>query len=77
MSYKLPIALEDYDKCPILLTQPELDPWTPLELSQISLKGIKAPFTIKILEGAGHYPIEEKGLRQLVQYADTFIKGLK
>jgi pimeloyl-ACP methyl ester carboxylesterase len=76
MTYKLPVPVEKFDKCPILLTQPELDHWTPLELSEISMKGIKAPFTIKILEGAGHYPIEEKGLKQLIQYADEFIRSL-
>ena len=40
------------------------------------MEGIKAPFTIKILEDAGHYPMEEKGLKQLIQYADEFIKSL-
>lgn len=77
MTYQLPVPVEEFDKCPILLTQPELDRWTPLELSEISMKGIKAPFTVKILEGAGHYPVEKKGLRQLIQYADEFIKSLK
>lgn len=76
MTYELPIPVEEFDKCPILLTQPELDHWTPLELSEISMKGIKAPYTVKILEGAGHYPIEEKGLKQLIQYASEFIKSL-
>jgi len=77
MTYKLPIPVEEYDKCPILLTQPELDRWTPLELSEISMKGIKAPYTVKILEGGGHYPMEEKALKQLTEYADDFIKNLK
>lgn len=77
MSYEAPIPVEEYDKCPILLTQPELDRWTPLELSEISMKGIKAPFTVKTLEGGGHYPMEEKALKQLIQYADEFIKSLK
>lgn len=76
MTYQLPIPVEQFDKCPILLTQPELDRWTPLALSEISMKGIKAPYTVKILEGAGHYPVEEKGLRQLIQYSDEFIRGL-
>ncbi|MBV8325198.1 alpha/beta fold hydrolase [Chryseobacterium sp.] len=76
MTYKAPIPVNQYNKAPILLTQPELDRWTPLKLSEISMKGIKAPFTVKLLEGAGHYPIEEKGLRQLIQYSDDFIKSL-
>jgi alpha-beta hydrolase superfamily lysophospholipase len=77
LNYALPVPVEKFDKCSILLTQPELDRWTPLELSEISMKGIKAPYTVKILEGAGHYPIEEKGLKQLIQYSDEFIKTLK
>ena len=76
INYHLPVPVNEFDKCPVLLTQPGADLWTPLELSEISMKGIKAPFTIKILEGASHYPIEEKGLLQLINYADEFIKKL-
>lgn len=76
MTYKSAIPVNEFDRCPILLTQPELDRWTPLELTEISMKGIKAPFTVKILEGGGHYPIEEKALQQLIQYADEFITNL-
>ena len=77
MHYKLPIPVSQFDKCPILLTQPEKDKWTPIHLSEISMKGIKAPFTVKVLENGGHYPMEETALQQLVQYADEFIKSLK
>ncbi|WP_353164397.1 alpha/beta hydrolase [Empedobacter brevis] len=76
MTYRLPVPVEAYNKCPILLTQPELDRWTPLELSEISMKGIKAPYTVKILEGGGHYPMEEKALQQLMTYAHQFIQSL-
>lgn len=76
MTYQLPVPVEAYNKCPILLTQPELDRWTPLELSEISMKGIKAPYTVKILEGGGHYPMEEKALQQLMTYAHQFIQSL-
>lgn len=76
LTYKSAIPVTEFDKAPILLTQPELDRWTPLELSEISMKGIKAPFTVKILEGGGHYPMEEKALQELIQYADEFIKKL-
>jgi len=76
MTYQLPVPVEEYDKCPILLTQPELDRWTPLELSEISMKGIKASYTVKILEGGGHYPMEEKALQQLMTYAHQFIQSL-
>ena len=76
VTYEIPIPVEQFDKCPILLTQPEKDTWTPLELSNISMQGIKAPYIVKILKDTGHFPIEEKGLKQLVQYADEFIKSL-
>jgi len=76
VSYHLPIPVEKFDKCPILLTQPEKDNWTPLHLTERSMKGIKAPFTVKILKDGGHYPMEETALKQLVQYADEFLKAL-
>ncbi len=77
MHYKLPIPVAQFDKCPIILMQPEKDNWTPLHLTEISMNGIKAPFTVKILKDGGHYPMEEIALQQLVQYADEFIKTLK
>jgi pimeloyl-ACP methyl ester carboxylesterase len=77
LNYKLPISVDKFTKCPILLTQPEKDKWTPLELSEISMKGIKVPFTVKILEDGGHFPMEEKSLKQLIKYSDEFIKSLK
>ncbi len=76
MTYKSKVQVQDFDKCPILLTQPAADKWTPLFLSEISMKGIKAPFEIKFLEDGSHYPMEEKALIQLIQYADEFIKNL-
>ena len=71
-------ALEpaDFDICPILLTQPAEDKWTPLRLSRIALKDVKAPFTVKMLENGSHYPIEQPALNQLTQYADEFIQSL-
>lgn len=75
-SYRSSIPVNAFNKCPILLTQPELDKWTPLGLSKLSMKGIKAPFTIRILEDAGHYPVEEQGLKQLTAFAHEFIQRL-
>lgn len=75
--YHLPIPVTEFDKCPIILTQPDKDRWTPLHLSEISMQGIKTPFTIKLLNGGGHYPMEEIALRQLLEYAVEFIKTLK
>lgn len=77
MSYPLPIPVTEFDKCPILLTQPEKDRWTPLYLSEISMKEIKAPFTVKLLQDGGHFPMEETALKQLLQYSVEFIQSLK
>lgn len=75
--YKSPIPPAQFDKCPILLTQPDQDKWTPLRLSEIAMKEIIAPFTVKFLNGGGHYPMEETALQQLFAYSVEFIKSLK
>lgn len=60
------IGPEEFDICPILLTQPEQDQWTPLHLSMPFLNRIKKTSVIvRRLEGGGHYPVEEAALDQL------------
>lgn len=74
MKPKLSIEPEDFDVCPVLLTQPEKDRWTPLHLSKPFLDRIgKVPVQIKILENGGHYPVEEPALTQLHDYILEFI----
>lgn len=77
MNYQLPIPVAEFDKCPIILLQPEKDNWTPLFLSELSMKNIKAPFTIKILEDGSHFPIEKKALQQLLANSLGFIQSIK
>lgn len=65
---------EQFDICPILLTQPAHDHWTPLHLSNLFLDRItKVQVHKTMLDNAGHYPIEQPGLRQMhdaiVQFA--------
>ncbi|KAM0335815.1 hypothetical protein ACHAQA_000865 [Verticillium albo-atrum] len=68
---------EDFDVCPILLTQPADDRWTPLSLSQLFLERIKkVPVTVIELENAGHYPLEDPGLQQMVDAIVGFLNGL-
>lgn len=74
MAAKPDIKPEDFDICPILLTQPEKDRWTPLNLSMPFLNKInKAPVNVVILQEGGHYPVETKALRQLYEYSLEFI----
>ena len=68
---------EDFDVCPILLTQPAADHWTPLNLSQPFLKRIrKVPVKTVMLENAGHYPLEEPGLTTMVESIDAFYRSV-
>jgi alpha-beta hydrolase superfamily lysophospholipase len=74
IEYRPAVEPEDFDVCPILLTQPGEDRWTPLHLSELFLSRItRVPVTTVILEGAGHYPIEQPGLDQLVDAVEAFI----
>lgn len=66
---------EDFDVCPVLLTQPAEDRWSPLHLSQPFLARIKkVPVKIVMLENAGHYPIEEPGLTQMHDAILQFVR---
>ena len=74
MNYVPEIQPEDFEICPILLTQPELDRWTPLHLSQPFLDRIKkvAVKTV-LLQSGGHYPVEQTALDQMHETILEFI----
>ncbi|WP_186144583.1 alpha/beta hydrolase [Burkholderia gladioli] len=61
------------DVCPILLTQPAQDRWTPLHLAELFLKRVRrVPVRKVMLENAGHYPLEQPGLSQMVNAIQAF-----
>lgn len=67
---------EEFDVCPILLTQPAADRWTPLEFSTPFLDRIrKVPVKTVMLENAGHYPLEEPGLTQMHDAVLDFLRN--
>lgn len=76
-NYKPAIEPENFDVCPILLTQPDLDRWTPLHLSTPFLNRIKK-VDVKIvkLENGGHYPVEETALEQMHDAILEFINKI-
>lgn len=75
LSYQPVTEPDDFDVCPILLTQPAADRWTPLRLSEPFLKRIqKVPVKAVMLESAGHYPLEQPGLSQMVDAIDAFYR---
>lgn len=68
---------EEFDVCPILLTQPAQDSWTPLALSELFLRRIsRVPVKTVVLENAGHYPLEQPGLDQMVAAIHAFCTGI-
>lgn len=73
-SYKPALEPEEFDVCPILLTQPDRDEWTPLHLSELFLRRVgKVEVKTVVLENAGHYPLEDPGLQQM---ADAIVEFL-
>ncbi len=75
MSYRPAVEPEDFAVCPILLTQPAADRWTPLHLSEPFLQRVrKVPVKVVMLDNAGHYPLEQPGLSQMVEAIDAFYR---
>lgn len=72
--YAPAVEPEDFDACPVLLTQPAEDRWTPLHLSRPFLSRITGvPVGTVMLDGAGHYPLEEPGLTQMQDAIAGFV----
>ncbi|WP_431036935.1 alpha/beta hydrolase [Pseudomonas yamanorum] len=77
MGYSPAMEPETFSVCPILLTQPDLDKWTPFHLSEIFLNRIQTvPVTVKTLTNAGHYPIEQPGLDEMVESIYSFCNSV-
>ncbi|BBH17574.1 hypothetical protein Back2_18610 [Nocardioides baekrokdamisoli] len=77
LNYQPAMEPEDFDVCPILLTQPAADRWTPKYLSDLVLDRVrKVPVSVVELENGSHYPIEETALRQMVDAVDAFVAGV-
>jgi pimeloyl-ACP methyl ester carboxylesterase len=77
LSYDPAVEPEDFDACPVLLTLPAEDRWTPLHLSEPFLRRIhQVPVKVVMLENVGHYPLEQPGLLQMEDAIDAFYRGL-
>lgn len=59
------VAPEDFDVCPVVLTHPAADTWTPVDLSLPFFRRIAGPRRLVMLEGASHGCVEEPGVWQL------------
>lgn len=56
---------EAFDACPVLLVHPAEDSWTAPALSTTFLGRVAAPHRSVLLQGAGHFPVEQPGLDQM------------
>ncbi len=71
------IEPEYFDACPILLVHPEVDPMTPFKLSESFYKRLKCKKRCVILEGAGHFPVEQPGVEQMKIAVLTFLNEIE
>lgn len=73
--HHIPANPSEFDVCPVLLTQPMADKWTPLEMSLPFLNRIqKVPVQIVKLDNGGHYPVEPIALEQMNQAILGFLQ---
>lgn len=77
LNYRPVTEPDDFTVCPVLLTQPGADRWTPLALSRPFLDRLgRVTVTTVMLENAGHFPLEQPGLDQMVDAVDRFCTQL-
>ena len=65
---------EYFNSCPFLLVHPGDDKWTNISLSRIFYDRLACEKELRILEGGGHFPVEEKALVQLEEYCVNFLE---
>lgn len=68
-------APETYTGPNVTLAHPAEDRWTPTELSIRFLNRIAGPTSLVLLEGCGHFPIEEPGVSQLVSTMEDIARS--
>lgn len=73
---EMKIEPQDFLSCPVLLLHPQKDKWTELELSLLFFDRLAGSKTIKVLENAGHFPIEQPGIAQIENYTIEFMSAI-
>ncbi|RUI00778.1 alpha/beta fold hydrolase [Pseudomonas aeruginosa] len=75
LSYAPTIEPEAFKVCPVLLTLPAADRWTPPTLSQPFLQRLRhVEVTTWLPDNAGHYPLEEPALEKMNAAILAFIQ---
>ncbi len=68
---------EAFDAAPVLMVHPGEDRWTPLHLSRPFLERVAAPTELVVLEGCGHFPVEEPGFSQMLSAVERWCARLR
>lgn len=63
-------------RTPVTLLHPTHDDWTPVELSMRVLRRVAGPTRLVLLRQAGHFPIEEPGVSDLVTAVEQIAADL-
>jgi alpha-beta hydrolase superfamily lysophospholipase len=77
LNYNPLLEPEQFNVIPVLLAHPGNDKWTPLYISELFFDKIKSMKHKIILEDAGHFPIEEPGINQLIDGIKNFIDKIE
>lgn len=67
---------EQFKRCPVLLVHPGADRMTDIGFSRRFFDRLAASKRMVVLEGAGHWPIEEPGATQMRKSVHNFLEHL-
>ncbi len=68
------IAPDKFERCPVLLVHPGADRMTDIAFSKEFFDRLAAPKRMVILDGAGHWPIEDPGATQMTESVRTLLE---
>ncbi len=75
LTYAPAVEPEHFDVCPVLHAQPDADRWAPARLSLAFLSRLhRVAVTEAYLDDAGHLPLGDPGLRQLLDAVHGFAR---
>lgn len=77
LEWRPDVEPEDFSTGRVLMVHPAEDRWTPTEISEPFFARIAAPKQTVMLENAGHFPIEQPGLDQLVAAVGRLVADLR
>ena len=68
---------EHFSTTPVLMVHPGEDRWTPLDISKTFFDRIAAPKTLVVLDGCGHFPVEEPGFTRMLAAVRAILEEVR